>query len=201
MTAVRMYANRVLLAAVGLLLLAVGAAVLVGSWDLQRRWGFRLPSAWPFGGPDDVLLTRADRIRYRAESWWWPAVLAALTLLAGAALWWALAQFRSGRLPRLDLDGGDVRGVALHGGALEEVLAAEAATLDGVDRARVRLTGGRDAPRIGMVLTLTPEAVPATILTQLDAVVLAHARTATGRTDLPTEVRLYAVRHRAAKVA
>ena len=55
--------NRVLLGLIGLVLLALGGAVLVGSLDLRAHWGFTLPAWWPFRGPDDVLLADADRTR------------------------------------------------------------------------------------------------------------------------------------------
>lgn len=49
--------NRVLLGVVGLVLAGVGAVVLAG-WP-------------PFGGRGDVLLSRADRTRWRDAGWWW----------------------------------------------------------------------------------------------------------------------------------
>ncbi len=150
--------NRVLLALAGLLLLALGAAVLVGGLDLPRRWNFGLPGSWPFDGPDDVVLTHDDRLRWRDEDWWWPTVIAALALIVLLALWWLLAQARRRRLREVLVASGEGEGAVLRGRALEGVLAAEAEAMDGVDRARVTLRGRRTAPEARVRLVLAAHA-------------------------------------------
>ncbi|MEU7136953.1 alkaline shock response membrane anchor protein AmaP [Streptomyces sp. NPDC046261] len=192
--------NRILLGLAGAVLLAVGAAVLVGALDLQRRWHVTLPSAWPFDGPDDVLLTDADRGRWRGRAWWWPAVVAALALVVLTALWWLFAQARRRRLRELVVDCGDGEVAVVRGRALEEVLAAEAGALDGVDHALVALGGRRTAPRAHVRLTLGPRGTPASALGRLCAEVLRQGRTSAGLERLPAEVRVRAVRHRAERV-
>ncbi|WP_171171407.1 alkaline shock response membrane anchor protein AmaP [Streptomyces sp. I05A-00742] len=192
--------NRVLLGLTGVLLVALGAAVLVGALDLPRHWDFSLPSAWPFGGPDDVLLTDADRRRWRGRDWWWPVLLAALAVLLLLALWWLFAQLRRRRLREIVIDCGDGEVARLRGPALEEALAAEAGALDGVDRAHVVLTRRRGEPEARVTLTLAPHAAPAAALRQLDAEALRNARMSTGLERLPAKVRLRAVRHRAERV-
>ncbi|GAA0496620.1 alkaline shock response membrane anchor protein AmaP [Streptomyces sp. NPDC046215] len=192
--------NRVLVGLAGVVLVALGAAVLVGALDLQRRWSFTLPSAWPFDGPHDVLLSRGDRRKWRGEGWWWPGVIAALAVVVLLALWWLLAQLRRRRLREVLVDSGDGEGVSVRGRALEDALSAEAESLDGVDRARVALRGRRTAPEARVGLTLSPHASPAEALRHLDAEALTHARESAGIEHLPAKVRLGVLRHRPQRV-
>ncbi|MEV6675023.1 alkaline shock response membrane anchor protein AmaP [Streptomyces sp. NPDC051162] len=192
--------NRVLMGLAGVVLVALGAAVLVGSLDLQRRWHFSLPSAWPFDGPHDVLLGESARRKWRAEGWWWPTVIAALGVVVLLALWWLLAQLRRRRLHEVLVDSGGGEAAIVRGRALEEALSAEAESLPGVDRALVLLSGRRAAPEAAVSLTLAPHASPSAALLALDDEVLAHARASTGLERLPARVRLGAVRHRAERV-
>ena len=197
----RTTANRVLLGLIGLVLLAVGLAVLVGSLDLQRRWNFTMPSAWPFTGPKDVLLTAHDRTRYRSHGWWWPAVIAALGVLFLGALWWLLAQARTRRLRQLRVDSGDGEGALLRGRALEGVLTAESQAYEGVEWAGSTLVGKRGRPQARLLLGLAPHATPVDVVADLDASVLSRARSSAGLAELPAEARLRAVRHRASRVS
>ncbi|KJY42651.1 membrane protein [Streptomyces sp. NRRL B-1568] len=192
--------NRVLVGLAGVVLVVLGAAVLVGSLDLQRRWGFSLSSAWPFDGPHDVLLSAADRRRYRGRAWWWPVVIAVLAVAVLLALWWLLAQLRRRRLGEVVVDTGDGEAAVVRGRALEEALAAESGALEGVHHARVTLGGRRTAPQARFGLTLAPHAAPASALHRLRAEVLSRAMASTGLDSLPAEVRLRAVRHRAERV-
>lgn len=193
--------NRVLLALAGVVLIALGAAVLIGGLDLQRRWGFTLPGSWPFDGPDDVLLTRHDRCRWRDEGWWWPAVIAGLALVVLLTLWWLLAQSRRRRLNEILVHSGDGAGAVLRGRALEGVLTGEAEAMEGVERARVTLRGRRTAPEARVRLILAAHAQPAETLARLQSEALEHARTSAGLDQLPAEVRLRSVRHRAERVS
>jgi hypothetical protein len=192
--------NRILLGLTGLVLLALGLAVLVGSLDLQRHWNFTLPSGWPFQGPKDVLLSAHDRTRYRSHGWWWPAVIAALGVLFLGALWWLLAQVRTRRLRQVRVDSGDGRSAVVRGRALENVLAAESEAYEGVEWAGAALLRRRGAPRARLVLGLAPHATPVEVVTGLDTAVLHNARVSTGLDALPSEARLRAVRHRATRV-
>lgn len=187
--------NRVLLALAGLVLLVVGGAVLA------TGLGLSVPSWWPFDGKDDVLLSRGDRERWRDEGWWWPAVIAGLAVLVVLALWWLLAQLRRARLAEVLVDSGDGEGALLRGKALEGVLGGEARTLDGVSDAKVTLTGRRTAPQARIRLLLEPHAAPEQALRGLADQALAHARTSAGLDELPAEVRLKAVKHRAERVS
>ncbi|MFD8206548.1 alkaline shock response membrane anchor protein AmaP [Streptomyces sp. NPDC059695] len=195
MTVVLRRVNRVLLGLAGLILVLGGGAVLAAATGLS------VPSWWPWSGPSDVLLTTAQRQRWRNEGWWWPVVIAALGIVVLLALWWLIAQFRRARLAEVLVDTGDGEAAVLRGRALEGALEADAAAQDGVARAKVSLTGRRGAPRTRIVLLLEPHASPGDALTALSTEALAHARTATGLPALPTEARLRAVKHRARRVA
>ncbi|MFJ9625569.1 alkaline shock response membrane anchor protein AmaP [Streptomyces sp. NPDC101181] len=187
--------NRVLLALAGLVLVVLGGAVLAAGL------GASVPSWWPWDGKGDVLLSDADRGRWRDEGWWWPTVIAVLAVLVVLALWWLLAQLRRGRLAEVLVDSGDGEGARLRGRALESALAGEAGELDGVSRAHAALTGRRTAPRARVRLLLEPHAAPLGTLNAVADGALTHARQSAGLAELPAEVRLRAVRHRAERVS
>ncbi|MDI3404917.1 alkaline shock response membrane anchor protein AmaP [Streptomyces cavernicola] len=187
--------NRILLALVGLVLLLLGGTVLA------TGLGAPMPSWWVYDGRDDVLLSDADRARWRDEPWFWPVVIAALAVLVLLALWWLVAQTRRGRLAEVLVDSGDGEGALLRGRALEDVLARETEVLDGVEQVGVRLTGRRSTPRARVRMLLAPHAEPAVALRLLTADSLATARTSAGLAHLPAEVRMRAVKHRARRVS
>ncbi|MFD3680279.1 alkaline shock response membrane anchor protein AmaP [Streptomyces sp. NPDC058613] len=180
--------NRIVLAVLGLVLMAAGAAVLTGSW--------------PFGGRKAPLLSAATRQRYgHGEGWYWWAVAAGLGLCVVLALWWLLAQLRRSRLRAVAVDTGDGAFALLRGRALEEAVAAEAGALDGVAGCRVALRGRRGSPALRVALELEPHAVPADALAALAGPVLTHARNAAGLPALPAEARLKVTSHRARRVS
>ncbi|MGW0736154.1 alkaline shock response membrane anchor protein AmaP [Streptomyces sp. NPDC002851] len=187
--------NRVLLGLLGLLLLLVGGAVLAAGL------GVPMPSWWVHEGQRDVLLSEAERERWRDAGWWWPVVFAVLGALVLLALWWLAAQARRGRLAEVLVDSGDGQGALLRGRALEGVLAGEAEALDGVERARVTLRGRRSSPEARVELLLTPDAEPSGVLHGLTTSALARARDSAGLAVLPAEVRMTAVKHRARRVS
>ncbi|MFD7072382.1 alkaline shock response membrane anchor protein AmaP [Streptomyces sp. NPDC059913] len=194
MTSMLRTVNRVLLGLAGLVLVCGGGAVLAAGTGLS------VPSWWPWRGKDDVLLSVADRNRWRGEGWWWPTVIAVLAVVVVLALWWLLAQTRRARLAEVLVDSGDGEGALLRGRALEGAVAAEAGALDGVDRAQAALTGRRSAPRARITLLMEPHATPDEVLGRLTDETLAHARDSAGLAELPAEVRLKAVGHRAERV-
>ncbi|MFB7518291.1 alkaline shock response membrane anchor protein AmaP [Streptomyces sp. NPDC056144] len=194
MTVVLRRVNRFLLGLAGLLLVLGGGAVLAAALDLS------VPSWWPWSGPDDVLLSAADRQRWREEGWWWPVVIAALAIVVLLALWWLLVQFRRARLREVVVDTGDGEEALVRARTLEAALEADAIAQEGVARAKISLTGRRTAPRTRVALLLEPHAAPGDALSALGDEALAHARASTGLATLPTEARLRAVRHRARRV-
>lgn len=186
--------NRVLLGLVGLLLLAVGGAVLaVGLGAPPPHW-------WLHTGPHDVLLSAAERTRWRDARWWWPTVIAALALLALLALWWLTAILHRRRLTEVLVDTGDGEGALLRGKALETALAADAALQQGVSHTETLLTGRRTTPAVRAWLRLEPDVDPGAALRDFTDQSLTHARESAGLASLPAEVRLGAVKHRAERV-
>ncbi|KUN18974.1 hypothetical protein AQJ23_37105 [Streptomyces antibioticus] len=187
--------NRVLLGLIGLVLVALGGAVLAVGL------GANPPSWWIHDSRHDVLLDTAERTRWRDAGWWWPTVLAVLALLVLLALWWVVANLRRHRLTEVLVDTGDGEGALLRGRALEGVLAGEATRLDGVSQAHVHLAGRRNAPETRVRLLLEPHVDPGTALTHVTSEALTHARNSAGLESLPAEVRMKAVKHRAERVS
>ncbi|MBQ0865053.1 alkaline shock response membrane anchor protein AmaP [Streptomyces smyrnaeus] len=193
--------NRVLTVLVGLVLLALGLAVLFAGLDLPRRWNVTMPSGWPWTRPRDVVLSDADRTRWTDEGWWWPVALAVLAVLFLLCVWWLLAQLRRQRLDEVLIDSRDGEGATLRARAMEDVIAAEAESQPGVDRARVALTGRRRQPRARIGLVLTAHAEPGPAVHRLRREAIGHAMTSAGLESLPAEVRMRAARHRAERVS
>ncbi|MFE9683884.1 alkaline shock response membrane anchor protein AmaP [Streptomyces sp. NPDC002701] len=181
--------NRVLLGLAGLCLLVLGGSVLAVGLGVDP------PSWWIHDGRHDVLLSDADRTRWRDDRWWWPAVIAVLAAAVLLALGWLAAVLRRRRLAEVLVDTGDGEGALLRGQALEGVLAEEAGALDGVRGARAALTGRRGAPEARVRLVLEPHAVPGDTLDRLAAESLTHARDSAGLASLPTEVHLRGAKH------
>jgi hypothetical protein len=187
--------NRVVVGLAGLILVAFAGSVLAVGL------GAPPPSWWIYDGRHDVLLSKADRYRWRDDGWWWPVVIAVLAVCVLLALWWLVAQLRRRRLSEVLVDTGDGEGALLRGRALEGVLASEAESLDGVESAGVVLTGRRSAPQVRMGLLLEPHAEPGAALQKISEEALGHARDSAGLAALPAEVRLRAVKHRAERVS
>ncbi|MEW1914131.1 alkaline shock response membrane anchor protein AmaP [Kitasatospora sp. NPDC085895] len=187
--------NRTLLAVAGLVLLGGGLLVLTGALDLYRRWSLDPPTDWPLTGPHDVLLSTQDRTRWTDTDWWWPTVIAALTVVAALALWWLLAQLRHRHPGRLPVGNPPCDGVELHDSALADVLAADTARLPGVHKAHARLTGHTHRPQATLDLTLDPDANPRDVLHALEST-LHRARQSTGWEQLPARATLRVASHR-----
>ncbi|MER7839852.1 alkaline shock response membrane anchor protein AmaP [Streptomyces sp. NPDC096040] len=186
--------NRVLIGLAGLVLLALGGAVLAVGL------GAPAPSWWIHDGRHDVLLTTAERTHWRHAGWWWPTVLAALVVLLLLSLWWLTAQLRRRRLTEVLVDTGDGESALLRGRALETVLATDAAQQQGVAHAQAVLRGRRTAPEVRVRLQLDPDVPPREALDDLTTHALAHARDSAALKKLPAEVRLTSVKHRAERV-
>lgn len=120
-------------------------------------------------------------------------------LLAVLGLVWAAHALRPERRPDLVLAGGTLDGGTLDGGdtsivvsahAAAEAVAAQAADLPGVGRARARLVGTEAAPAVRITLWLADDADVRDVLARLDSEVLTTARRSLGLTDLPAAVWL-----------
>ncbi|QKW05774.1 alkaline shock response membrane anchor protein AmaP [Streptomyces sp. NA04227] len=186
--------NRLLLALVGLILLALGGSVLAVGLGADP------PSWWIHGSEKDVLLSEAERHRWHDEGWWWWVVIGILALLLLFALGWLASTLRTRRLSDLLVDTRDDDSALLRGRALEDALAGEVGQYDSVAGAKVSLTGHRDTPRARIRLRLEPQAVPAETLHRVSTEALSNARRSAGLKNLPAEVRLRTVSHRAERV-
>ena len=116
--------------------------------------------------------------------------IAAGLLLAVLGLVWTAHSLRPERRPDLVLDGGTDTAIVVSATAAAEAVAAQAAALPGVGRARARLVGTEAAPAVRVTLWLTDDADVRDVLARLDREVLATARGSLGLTDLPAAVRL-----------
>ncbi|GAA4830556.1 alkaline shock response membrane anchor protein AmaP [Kitasatospora terrestris] len=188
--------NRTLLALLGVVVLIGGLLVVMGGLDLYRRWNLDPPEGWPLTSPGDVLLPAADRTRYTAEDWWWPAVIGALTLLTLLALVWLLSQGRRHQPRKLTAGASRPhRAIQIRNQTLADAVAADTARLPGIDQARARITGTVKHPELRLRLTLTPGAEPAAVLSALHDGPLANLQTATGWQDPPVHARLKVTPH------
>lgn len=194
MSAVRIV-NRVLLGVTGLVLLVVGGSVLaIGLGAPSPHW-------WIHRGRHDVLLSAAERTRWRDEGWWWPVVFAVLAVLLVLSLWWLTRSVQRHRLAVVHVGTGDGQDAVLRARALESAITGEAAELEGVEQVRVRLTGRRRQPQVRVRVRLEPDADPGRTLDRLVRETLGHARASSGMTSLPSEIRMRATGHRPERVA
>ncbi|MCQ8829901.1 alkaline shock response membrane anchor protein AmaP [Streptomyces malaysiensis] len=186
--------NRVLLALLGLVLLGGGLLVLAGGADIYRRLRLTPPGGWPLTTPHNVLIPRADQIRWTVQDWWWLSAIAALTLLMLLALWWLLSQPRRRHSRRLSVGHAPRGTVTVNDHALRDALTTDLDTLPGVRRARARFLGPPTHPRARIGLVLNPGSTPRHVLEDLrDAT--DRARQSAGWDRLPTDVRLGVARH------
>lgn len=117
------------------------------------------------------------------------AIVAGL-LLVLLGLWWALRSLRPEPKPDLVLDGSPGTGLTVSSGAVSEAVRADAETVPGVQRARVRLVGDTDNPALRITLWLQQGSDVRDIWNGLDTRVLSRARDALGVERLPAAVRI-----------
>ena len=152
--------NQAGLLAVGLLLLAAGAAALARGLDLRPD----------LLGPAHAPLISSYLRQYpRNHRWFWPAGAGVAVLVALLALRWLSIQGATGAIRRLPLETDD-RGGTTHlparaaTAALEQDLAAS----PDLPRVRAILTGTPRAPRLILTVTLSASADPAAARHRID---------------------------------
>ncbi|MFB8105774.1 MULTISPECIES: hypothetical protein [unclassified Streptomyces] len=177
--------NRGLLGAVGLTLLAGGALLAVGDGSGLGRAAREVPGWWSGRAAEGVLLDREGLARLRENGWWTPAVIVALTLVLALLLRWFAGQVSASGPRRVGLRG---PGLTLRRRAWERAMTAQAAAVDGVAHARVRLAGR--PLRAAVTLVVEPEARPAEVVRRVADGVVADARRCAGVRALPTDVRV-----------
>ncbi len=157
----------------GVLVLLVGTGVF-GSARAGR----------PLVDPIAMNLLRANRSLVLSL-----AIVAGL-LLVLLGLWWALRSVRPEPKPDLVLaDSGGTR-LTVSSGAIAEAVRADAETIRGVQRARVRMVGDTDNPALRITLWLQQGSDVRDIWNDLDTRVLSRARAALSVERLPAAVRI-----------
>ncbi|MEU0160488.1 hypothetical protein ABZ154_17025 [Streptomyces sp. NPDC006261] len=177
--------NRVLLGTVGLALLGGGALLAVGDGSGLGQAGHEVPDWWAGRAAYGVLLDRDGLARARETGWWTPVVIAALVLVLALFVRWFTGQMSA---PRPRWVGLRSDGLALRRRALERAMTAQAAAVDGVADARVRVAGR--PLRAAVTLVVEPEARPAEVVRRVAAGMVADARRCAGIRGLPTDVRV-----------
>lgn len=180
--------NRTGLVLVGAVMAAAGGAGLARSAGV---FGHDRATGRVFSG---------DVRRYAADhDWFWPAIAAAVIVLALLGLAWLFAQGRPGRLPGLamepDAAGGRTR---LSGKAVTDALEAEVGEYPGVRTARARLIGSSRRPELRLSVAYGRRADPAELRSRIEEEGMPRMAAALGRESVPAVVRLRLVKgHRA----
>lgn len=171
--------NRVVLAVLGLLLLAAGGLGLALSLEVfgTRRATYPvLPqevSTFPDGRP-----------------WFWWAVAGGLLLIAVLALLWLLIQFKTDRTTRLDRTTNARDGyTTLHAGALTNAIEDEALGITGVTNASANVHERR-GQHVFLSVELADSADIDQVRTRLENDVVPHLREGVGDASFPVTIEL-----------
>lgn len=172
--------DRSVLVLIGLVLLALGTLVALLAYGVFGAARAGRPVLDPIVA--DALAAQPVLTRIVA--------IAAGLLLLVLGLVWAARSLRPERRPDLVLDAGPQTAITVDSGAAADALAAQAAALPGVGRAKARMVGSHDAPALRMTIWMADEADVADVLSRLDTQVLSSARSSLGLNALPVAVRL-----------
>ncbi|MBB5933779.1 hypothetical protein [Streptomyces zagrosensis] len=204
---VRHWLNRAVLALLGLAGLVGGGWTTGTSLDARGELPFALPPWWPRWHPRTELTDWLESTELRDQGWWPAAVLGCLTVGLLVLAYWLLVQTGPREPRRLALPGpasGTERSTgtaaraprpSLRTAALSHAMAAQAADVPGVRRARVRLTGGPRRPRARLTVILDTGADPRAVLTALCTGPIADAQRCAGLDDLRSGLRLRVAPH------
>ncbi|PXY29228.1 Asp23/Gls24 family envelope stress response protein [Prauserella endophytica] len=124
-----------------------------------------------------------------------PVVLRVVAIVAGLALlvfglWWCFRSLRPEAKPDLRLDRTEGRALTVTAGALSAAVQADTEAVDGVTKAKVRSVGDPGEPALRLQVWLREGTDLRRVWRDLDAEVLARARTALGVETLPVAVRI-----------
>lgn len=172
-------ADRVIVALLGLLLLAGGAWLV--AWGLDR-----LIQGW--WSPRMLLLGIDPEV---AETGWWPwALMLGGLLLAGIGGAWLMNHFRNATVARLSLPGDPEGGrIVLDGSALADGMAAAlTASAPEILGAGGRLLDQGGGLMLDMKASIRPDADLRRVQQVCDSVI-AHTLRSTGRQDLRCRIR------------
>lgn len=173
--------DRSLAVLLGVLLTAAGVLVALLSYHV-----FGVARAGrPLLDPMIVELLRAQPLVARCVA------VGGGVLLVLLGLTWAARSVRPERRPDLLLEGDrpETR-IVVDATATADAVAAQAAAVPGVRRARARLVGTEQAPALRLTLWLTEDADVRSVVDRIDDTVLAAARRSLDLAALPVAVRL-----------
>jgi hypothetical protein len=173
--------NRIGLAIVGLVLLAVSLATLARSLNL-------MPGI--LGSPDAPVIEQRTREFAAEQTWFWVVLAVALIVIALLALRWLAIQTRTDTIGRLRLESDPRRGVTtMPAGVATGALENDLVSSPYLRRASASLNGTSTQPRLNLSATLTPSAEVAAAKSKVYEALERYGR-AMEAPDLPTTVHL-----------
>jgi hypothetical protein len=172
--------NRIVLAVVGLLLVAAAGAGLAAG---QGVWG---PEVARQPLLDPALQDVAER-----HTWLWGAIAVTGLLVAGSACRWLAVQLHTGRIRVLDLESDPRTGTTtMPASALTDAVAAEISGYRGVRRVTARAIGTAARPRVVLHVDLADRASLGEVRRRVADEAIAHLRTALRDDGLPVQLEL-----------
>jgi len=174
--------SRTGLAIIGLILLLGGGAVLARGLSASTS---------VLGSPHAPLLTHGQAQYPVTNSWVWPVAAAASFLIALLALWWMVAQTRTGTVRRLPLEPDRAHGTTtLRADAATGAMTDELESHPGVRAADAHLHGAATAPGLRLGVTAENRADPGLVRAGIEDEALPHLRDALELDKIPTVARL-----------
>jgi hypothetical protein len=119
-----------------------------------------------------------------------PAAIVLGIVLVVLGLWWVVRALRPEARPDMRLERAQDGDLTVAAAALTEAVRADAETISGVTRARVRMAGSEQRPALRLTLSLQEGTNVRQVWEELDGKVLARARQALGTDPVPTAIRL-----------
>lgn len=168
--------ERSLVLVIGLILVLLAAAALVTGSGWIGAFRSRRPVL------DPLVLRWAQQH---------PQVMTPVAVVLGIALfalglWWLVHSLRTEPRPNYRLE----TGLLLNGSALTSAVRADAETVTGVNRAKVRTAGTTHHPNLRLTLSLQEGTDVRHVWEELEDKVLSRARQALGCETMPTAIRL-----------
>lgn len=176
--------DRLVLAVVGLLLLAGGVLILLRSFGVFGT-----------GVARHRLLTDGQSRFFDQRPWAWALVGAAGALVALLALRWLIAQLRSDRIGAFELEPDPRHGTTvLPAAAVTRALAEEIEGYRGVRSASARLLHDPRHPELLLRVNVEDRSSASAVRTRVEQAALPHAQQAVDLPELPTRILLRHVR-------
>ncbi len=179
--------NRLVLAAVGLVLLIAGLALIAVN---RGRFGT--------AGRHSVLYPAAARRFVRDQhEWLWPVIAVAAVLVGLLFLRWLVRQFRADTLRRLRIDSdgdgaadGSAGRTSLPATVFTNAVKADLENVRGVRRVSAALSGAPDAPELWLTVTTEADADLPRVRRHLTQTTRSEAKQALELDELPLYVQL-----------